>query len=653
MKLSQIKIQGKEVPVYSCTAAVVGSGAAGLACALHLSKNHVDVALVTEGMNCGTSRNTGSDKQTYYKLGIAGEKDSVTSLAQTLFDGGCMDGDAALVQAALSPRCFFQLVDLGVPFPHDEAGMYVGYKTDHDPARRATSCGPLTSHLMTKALQAAVEDKKVPVLDGFRAIDLWVEDGVAKGLVCLQDKTQSLALVLANSIVLAVGGPAGLYEASVYPPSHFGGSGFAFARGAMGVNLTEWQYGLASTKFRWNLSGTYMQVLPRYISTDENGGDVKEFLNDAFDDASSLLLSVFLKGYQWPFDAAKACGGSSIVDLIVYRERYHKGRRVFLDFMQNPSTLEKQGKPDFSVLPEEAHTYLMRSGATQDTPFERLKHMNPDSIELYRNNGIDLETEWLEMDLCAQHHNGGLYGDAWKQTNIEGLFAIGECGGTFGVRRPGGSALNDTQVGAIRSAQWIAQKRNVPVQETANNSLQSLVEEWQKRLDTMKSNAGQSNVIAQRNEAQHRMSMLAGPLRTLKGIEEALEKARQTLASFEENTVVGENDLLQALMNRDMLQTQIAVLGAMADYIRQGGGSRGSYLVLQDGGRIPAQGLEVFSSYYGPNMEEKLQETTLEQQGNTLVANCNWRKVRPVPQLDDWFEQVWAAYRKDAGVRPM
>ena len=45
---------------------VVGSGAAGLNAASRLSQyGQTDIALVTEGMNIGTSRNTGSDKQTY------------------------------------------------------------------------------------------------------------------------------------------------------------------------------------------------------------------------------------------------------------------------------------------------------------------------------------------------------------------------------------------------------------------------------------------------------------------------------------------------------------------------------------------------------------------------------------------------------------
>ena len=63
--------------------------------------------MVTEHRLSGTSRNTGSDKQTYYKLSLAGDTpDSVRDLAGVLFHGECVDGDLALCEAALSAPCF-------------------------------------------------------------------------------------------------------------------------------------------------------------------------------------------------------------------------------------------------------------------------------------------------------------------------------------------------------------------------------------------------------------------------------------------------------------------------------------------------------------------------------------------------------------------
>ena len=103
MKKSTVTLDGLTIPVYSLNTVVVGSGAAGLNAADRLNAfGQRDIAIVTESMNSGTSRNTGSDKQTYYKLTLGGgADDSVFDMAETLFFGGAMHGDLALVEAAI------------------------------------------------------------------------------------------------------------------------------------------------------------------------------------------------------------------------------------------------------------------------------------------------------------------------------------------------------------------------------------------------------------------------------------------------------------------------------------------------------------------------------------------------------------------------
>ena len=140
--------------LYSFHTLVLGSGAAGLAAAVRLRAEGVEsVAMLTEGLDQGTSINAGSDKQTYYKPSLCGATpDSPRSVAESYLLAGGADGDLALVEAATATRAFFHLVDVGVPFPRDAFGQYAGYRTDHDPARRATSCGPYTSREMCRTL---------------------------------------------------------------------------------------------------------------------------------------------------------------------------------------------------------------------------------------------------------------------------------------------------------------------------------------------------------------------------------------------------------------------------------------------------------------------------------------------------------------------
>jgi succinate dehydrogenase/fumarate reductase flavoprotein subunit len=147
MEILQISNQRIEIRRYHTL--IVGAGAAGMNFAVHLyeflSQRGVEdaehkIAVITAGLRQGASRQSGSDKQTYYKLGNSPEAaDSAADFARSLTDGGCTHEDLALAEGISSLREFYHLVQVGVPFPHDPLGSYFGYKTDHDPRCRATS----------------------------------------------------------------------------------------------------------------------------------------------------------------------------------------------------------------------------------------------------------------------------------------------------------------------------------------------------------------------------------------------------------------------------------------------------------------------------------------------------------------------------------
>ena len=225
---------------------IIGTGCAALKCAdelCHMGRK--SLAILTDDERAGTSRNAGSDKQTYYKLTLSGfDGDSVGEMARTLFSGGCVDGTHALCEAALSAPCFLRLCELGVPFPTNRYGEYIGYKTDHDPRRRATSAGPLTSKMMAEALDKSVRAAGVPILNHRLAVSIATQNRRANGVVCLNTETGAFELYAANHIVWATGGPAAAYLNVSYPLAQSGMTGALLEAGAAAVNLTEWQYGL-------------------------------------------------------------------------------------------------------------------------------------------------------------------------------------------------------------------------------------------------------------------------------------------------------------------------------------------------------------------------------------------------------------------------
>ena len=205
--------------------AIIGTGAAGYNAALRLARaGQSDIAIFTMGVMNSTSRNTGSDKQTYYKLSLAGSApDSPEAMARDLFGGRCVDGDHALCEASLSAQCFYQLAELGVPFPVNRYGESVGYQTDHDTRGRATSAGPLTSKLMTECLAEEVARLGVTVYDRTQIVRIERdEQGRALSFVALNTAAREgedrLLCVVCKNVVWATGGPAGIYgDASAFP----------------------------------------------------------------------------------------------------------------------------------------------------------------------------------------------------------------------------------------------------------------------------------------------------------------------------------------------------------------------------------------------------------------------------------------------------
>ncbi len=433
-------------------AIIIGSGAAAYGVADWLFRENItDIAVITENRLSGTSRNTGSDKQTYYKLSMDGfTTDSPYKMASDIFEGGCCDGEKMYLQSVNSTRCFLRLCDYGVNFPSDEFGGFPGYKTDHDNTVRATSIGPLTSKVMTEKLEEKVLYKNgTTLLDNRQVVEILKNGNKAAGVIALNTQTNGFETVYARNVICATGAPACIYENSVYPESQHGMTGVLLEAGVRLCNFSQWQYGMASVDFRWNVSGSFMQVIPRFVSVDNDGNEF-DFLNDCFETDEEMCNNIFLKGYQWPFSYERA-KKSSRVDIAVHNE-LKKGRKVFLDYTANPKGY------CFERLDEEAKQYLEKNNAVCETPIERLEKLNPKAIAVYSNRNIDISKEKLRIAVCAQHNNGGVYTDNNCETDVEGLYVIGEAAGTFGLARPGGTALNDTQVSGLLCARHIKEK---------------------------------------------------------------------------------------------------------------------------------------------------------------------------------------------------
>jgi succinate dehydrogenase/fumarate reductase flavoprotein subunit len=656
-----------EVPVLDARVAVIGSGAAGLNAAVHVAEAGVDpasIAIITDEWGGGTSYNSGSDKQTYYKLSIAGDgTDSPLVMARDLFNGGSMHGDIALAEAAGSVEEFFHLIRLGVGFPRNEFGVYPGYQTDNDIRQRATSVGPYTSREMVEALAREAARLGIGLLDGHAATRILVDGAKGEssvvGVVCIEIagnknaqstitsiRDLSITIVRTPVVVLATGGPANIYASSVYPVNQRCSHGLGIEAGAAIQNLSFMQYGIASSKFRWNLSGSFQQVIPAYWVEGDAPGVRAELMHDWLPSIGDIAYQTFLKGYNWPFNPAKcdlaAPNHSSIVDLAVHDAVVRRGKRVYMDFRVNPWDLTKEQFP-IDDLPSEAKQYLEASNATQATPIERLEALNPFAVDVYADHGIDLQVEAIEIHVATQHCNGGFTGDVnWESTSVRGLYPVGEVNGSHGQHRPGGAALNAGQVGGLRAARHMAYTRARASLESLASIERAAREQLTPTLARLqfggKGNARNVlDVPAARAEVERRMASAGGIVRSADGLRSARAAARDLVSRFDGAVLVESRAALREyLAVRDAAITHHAILAAMAEQVASEPGVNPCFVVVSKDGE-PLRAILGRPGGVHPVIGSRSNRILETRVYGSRIENA-WVESRPVPDARDWFE---------------
>ncbi|EFA5130869.1 TPA: FAD-binding protein [Escherichia coli] len=655
---SIVTVEDVDYPIWQVDALVVGSGAAGLRAAVELERRQQNVLIATAGLYMGTSACSGSDKQTLFTAATAGNGDNFAKLAEALASGGAMDHDTAYVEAVGSLHTLGGLQYLGLELPEDRYGAILRYQTDHDEAGRATSCGPRTSRLMVKVLLEEVQRLAIPLLTSATVIKLLHqcgengEDRVAGAILATGSRAHNpwgLAIVTTPNVVLATGGPGELYRDSVYPHKCFGSLGLALEEGLTLTNLTESQFGIGTPRstFPWNLSGTYVQVIPYIYSVDAEGNEYN-FLADYYRTTQELASNIFRKGYQWPFHATRVMDfGSSLLDMAVAQEQ-QSGRQVFMDFNRNPEAVP--GDLPFSLdrLDDDVRAYLENNGALAQSPIERLQRMNPLSISLYKMHGYDLTAQPLQFAMNNQHMNGGIEVDIWGQTSLPGCFAVGEVAGTHGVTRPGGAALNAGQVFAVRLARFIgcSQKRSVngDIAKLAASPLSTVREIITQAL----ANENGMTLTTAKEKIQARMSDYAGFICHADKVHHATRDAL-LLSEFVQQhglTIKHVGEIAELFMWRHMALTSAAVLTQLTHYIDAGGGSRGARMIIDPFGEGLPQTRQGTIEEWRFRLEsdnERESRATIQLNNGEFIINKN--KVRQISNFkNNYFEKNWPEF---------
>lgn len=442
--------------IVDCDVLVVGSGGAALraAIAARESAPELSVLVATKGKpgKSGVTANSCSDRMAFHATlpyTEPGGADAWTYHADDIYRIGGKVSDKVLAEvlARQAADAFEYLDGLGVPFVKKE-GQADQFVTDGSEYARACYTGPRTANHIEQALVKRFRELSINLLEYTMVVRL-VHDGTRLlGVIAVdtREKDPELALFMIRTpaVILATGGGGMIYEHNVFPGG-MTGDGFALAYEAGGelVNMEFIQIGIASTKTKFNCSGSMMRAVPRLVNSEGI-----EFLAQYFPadtSAAEIANTVFKKGATWPVSYEHK---THVIDIALYKE-WRAGRKTYLDFGRNPDGFKFEW-----LTAENQARYKREMGMDlgneirNKSPLERLREINQPSINWFGEYGISLENgDLIEVAACAQHFQGGIKIDAHAQTTLPGVWAAGEtAGGQHGANRPGGNALLDCQV---------------------------------------------------------------------------------------------------------------------------------------------------------------------------------------------------------------
>ncbi len=576
--------------IVDCDILVVGSGGAALRAAIAAQEAAPELAVLvaTKGKPglSGVTANSCSDRMAFHATlpyTEPGSKDAWTYHADDIYRIGGKVSDKALadVLAREAAAAFDYLDGLGVPFVKKD-GKADQFVTDGSEYARACYTGPRTANHIEQALVKRFHELKINALEFTMAVRLIHDGERLLGVVAADSREKepekALFIIRTPAVIIATGGGGMIYEHNVFPGG-MTGDGFALAleAGAELVNMEFIQIGIASTKTKFNCSGSMMRAIPRLVNSEG-----EEFLAKYFPAgtaAAEIANTVFKKGATWPVSYEHK---THIIDVALYKE-WRAGRRTYLDFGYNPRGFR------FDWLTEENQARYRREmtsdrgeAARNKLPLERLKEINQPSIDWFKEYGIDLDKgDLIEVAACAQHFQGGIKIDSQARTTLPAVWAAGEtAGGQHGANRPGGNALLDCQVfGRIAGEAAVEYVR----QNKQKSDPTLLAEQESVLAAALKTNVDKLNAAGEqaldavefRRSLQQLTETHAGIVRTEAGLLAGLAKLEEIK---QRGFVRGDKGAAYCAENQSLLLTAEAVLRAAAERDE----SRGPHLRFAD-----------------------------------------------------------------------
>ena len=470
---------------------IVGSGGAGLSLALSLPE-HFNIAVL--------AKSTLTDASTFYAQGgVAAVLDEMDSLEQhiddTMIAGAqlCeMDAVKQTVEGG-KPSVDF-LLKHGVQFTLDEQEqLHLTREGGHSQRRIIHAADATGRAISTTLVQRAQEKQNIHIFENYIAIDLICSkklghagENRALGLYALDENTEQVHTFLAPFTALACGGAMKAYLYTSNPDIATGdGIAMAYRAGCRVANMEFNQF---------HPTCLYHPQARSFLITEAMRGE------------GAYLRLPDGERFMLRFDERAELAPRDIVARAIDYEIKRLGiRHVWLDITHKDEGFIKEHFP---------------------TLYARL-------LEL----GIDITKEMIPVVPAAHYTCGGVVVDENSQTDIAGLYAIGETSytGLHGANRMASNSLLECFVYGMSAAKHI--QENFKVDQSVPE-----VPAWD---DSQVTNPDEDVVILQNwDELRQTMWNYVGIVRTTKRLERALhriEMLKKEITEYYQDYQVSKN----------------------------------------------------------------------------------------------------------------
>ena len=376
---------------------IVGSGVAGLYCALNLPKEK-NIIVVT--------KNKARRSDSYLAQGgicVLRDEDDYDSFYEDTMKAGHYENnpDSVHIMIHSSQEVISDLISFGVRFEKNGEEFLYTREGAHSHQRilfhEDETGKEITSHL----LETARARENITIIENYTMVDLICEGNECHGIIG-HDENGAYSAIQADYTVLATGGIGGIFEHSTNY-KHLTGDAIALAL----------KYGIKLQHI------DYIQIHPTTLYTEKEGS--REFLiSESVRGEGAILLN---------------SKGERFVNELLPRDVV--ANAIFAE-------MKKEGSK---------HVWLSMA----PIPTEEIRTHFPNIYQRCLEEGYDATKEPIPVVPSQHYFMGGIDVDRYSKTSMDRLYAAGEtaCNGVHGRNRLASNSLLESLVFAKRAAKHI------------------------------------------------------------------------------------------------------------------------------------------------------------------------------------------------------